>query len=254
MVGGVVTLTIDGIPGGYRHPCICVLRGRGCCRLLQLRRHHFLRRTSVNILAVGSRLSCSHCSRHCGWLRHWLHAGGSPRVGGGQGIRMVRDTSWGKRQRGAVVPQRWCINRCRCIRVTLRCGMRLGLRGTAVGKLQRDQTVPSGQFSGGAGVTSIGQHCHFVSLTGSSGRSCVGPILALNASNMTLGCGRSRCGQLVVIFHEFSGFDNERNQRARREAHAGAKSSRCGMWEIVAIGFADDCIVGVNRIGASSMA
>ena len=63
--GGVVTLTVDGIPWGYRHPCICIVRGCGQCRMLQLRRHHFLRWASVNILAVGSRLSCSHCSRHC---------------------------------------------------------------------------------------------------------------------------------------------------------------------------------------------
>ena len=63
--GGVVTLTVDGISWGYRHPRIWVVRGCGRCRLLQLRRHHVLRRTSVNILAVSSRLSCSHCSRHC---------------------------------------------------------------------------------------------------------------------------------------------------------------------------------------------
>ena len=82
----------------------------------------------------------------------------------------------------------------------------------------------------------------------------MGPTLALNASDMMLGCGRSRCGQLVVVIRAFSGFDNERNQRVRREAHAGAKSPRCGTWEIVTIGLADDCVVGVNRIGASSTA
>jgi hypothetical protein len=107
---------------------------------------------------------------------------------------------------------------------------------------------------GGAGVTSIGQHCHIISLTGSSGQSGLCPILALNASDMTLGCGRSRCGRLVVVSRAFSGFDNKRNQRARREAQTGAKSGRCRAWEIVAIGFADDCVVGVNRIGGSSMA
>jgi hypothetical protein len=63
--GGVVTHTIDGIPWGYRHPRICAAHGCGHCRLLQLRRHRFLRRTSINILKVGSRLSSSHCSRHC---------------------------------------------------------------------------------------------------------------------------------------------------------------------------------------------
>ena len=63
--GGVVSLTVDGIPRGYRHPCICIVRGCGRCRMLQFRRHHFLRQASVNIFAVGSRLSCSHCSRHC---------------------------------------------------------------------------------------------------------------------------------------------------------------------------------------------
>ena len=63
--GGVVTHTVDGIPWGYHHPRICVARGCGRCRLLQLQCHHFLRQTSINILAVGSRLSCSHCSRHC---------------------------------------------------------------------------------------------------------------------------------------------------------------------------------------------
>jgi hypothetical protein len=31
--GGVVTLTVDGIPGGYRHPCIGVARGCGHCVL-----------------------------------------------------------------------------------------------------------------------------------------------------------------------------------------------------------------------------
>ena len=63
--GGVVTRTVDGIPWGYRHPRTCVARGCGRCRLLQLRRHRFLRRTSINIRTVGSRLSSSHCSRHC---------------------------------------------------------------------------------------------------------------------------------------------------------------------------------------------
>ena len=33
--GGVVTLTIDGIPGGYRHPCISVICGCGRCRSRQ---------------------------------------------------------------------------------------------------------------------------------------------------------------------------------------------------------------------------
>ena len=131
----------------------------------------------------------------------------------------------------------------------------LGFRGAAVGTLLRDQTVASGHFSEGrAGVTSIGQHCHTVSLTGSSGRSGLGPILALNALDMMLSCGRSRCGRLVVVFRAFSRFDNERNQWVRWEAHMGAKSCRCGTWEIVAIGLADDCVVGINPIGASSMA
>jgi hypothetical protein len=34
--GGIVTLTVDGIPWGYRHPRICVVRGCGRSRLLQL--------------------------------------------------------------------------------------------------------------------------------------------------------------------------------------------------------------------------
>jgi hypothetical protein len=54
----------------------------------------------------------------------------------------------------------------------------LGLGGTAVGTLQHDQTVAGRQFGGGAGVTSIGQHSHLVSLTGSSRASGLGPILA----------------------------------------------------------------------------
>ena len=116
--------------------------------------------------------------------------------------------------------------------------MQLGLGGTAVGTLQRNRTVASGQFGGGAGVTSIGRHSHFVSLTVSSRQSGVGLILALNALDVTLGFGSSRFGQLVVVFRAFSGCDNERNQRARWEAHAGAKSCRCGTWEIVAIGLA----------------
>jgi hypothetical protein len=57
---GVVALTVDSIPWGYRHPHICIVHGCGRCRMLQIRRHHFLRRASVNILAVGSRLSCYH--------------------------------------------------------------------------------------------------------------------------------------------------------------------------------------------------
>ena len=168
---------------------------------------------------------------------------------------MVGDTAWGKRRRGAVVRQQWCIVRCQCIRVAFGRGMRLGLRGAAVGTLLRNRTVALGLFSGGrAGVTSIGRHCHIVSLTGSSGRGGLGPILALNASDVTLGCGRSHCGRLIVASRAFSGFNNERNQRAQQEAHAGAKSCRCGTWEMFAIGFADDCVVGSNRIGASSMA
>jgi hypothetical protein len=159
---------------------------------------------------------------------------------------MVGDTAWGKRRRGAVDQQQWCIDRCRCIRVTFLRGTWLGLRGAAVGTLLRDQIVALGLFSGGgAGVTSIGQHCHIVSLTGSSGRGGLGPILALNASDVTLGCGRSRCGRLVVVSHAFSGFDNERNQRAWREAHAGEKSLRCGTREIITIGFAGGwCLYG----------
>ena len=90
------------------------------------------------------------------------------------------------------------------------------LGGAAVGTLRHDLTISSEQFGGGAGVTSIGRHGYFVSLTGSSGRSRLGPILALNASDVTLGCGRSRCGQLVVIARAFGGVNNERNQRARR--------------------------------------
>ena len=168
---------------------------------------------------------------------------------------MVGDTAWGKRRRGAVVRQQWCIDRCRCVRVAFRRGTWLGLRGAAVGTLLCNQTVALGLFSGeGAGVTSIGQHCHILSLTGSSGRGGLGPILALNASDMTLGCGRSHCGRLVVVSRAFSGFDNERNKRARWEAHAGAKSHCCGTREIYAIGFADDCVVGGDHIGASSMA
>ena len=159
---------------------------------------------------------------------------------------MVGDTAWGKRRRGAVVRQQWCIVRCRCVRVAFRRGTRLGLRGAAVGTLLGDQTIALGLFSGGgAGVTSIGRHCHIVSLTGSSGRGGLGPILALNASDVTLGCGRSRCGRLVVISNAFSGFDNERNQRVRWEAHAGAKSHRCGTREIIMIGFAGGwCLYG----------
>jgi hypothetical protein len=95
-------------------------------------------------------------------------------------------------------------------------GTRLGLGGAAVGTLQHDRTVSSGQFGGGAGVSSIGRHGHFVSLTESSGRGGGGTISALNASDVTLGCGRNRCGQLVVGARAFSGFNNEGNQRARR--------------------------------------
>ena len=126
-------------------------------------------------------------------------------------------TAQGKRRRLASVRQRRCSSRCRCcIRAASRRGTGLGLGGAAVGTLKHDRTVSSGQFGGGAGVSTIGRHGHFVSLTGSSGRGGGGPISALNASDVTLGCGRNRCGQLVVGARAFSGFDNERNQRARR--------------------------------------
>ena len=186
------------------------------CRLLQLRRHYFLRRTSINILTVGSRLSSSHCSRHCRLSRQWVHAGGVTQVSGGRGTWWVRDTTRSKRRRGAIVQQRCCNDQYQCVRDASRHGMRLGGRDAAVGTLQHDRTVSSGQFGGGAGVTSIGRHGHFVYLTGSSGRSGLGPISALNTSDVTLGCERSRYGQLFVVFRAFSRFNNERNQRAQQ--------------------------------------